>query len=218
MCFLPLQTTNEDVKEVLVWGSTSAQFPWTMGILEFTIALFIFSAFKRHSGWDILIHFLEFHNNEALHEVSVQIYNAYWTCSDFCSLRSLVYLHTRDSWKQRLHPRQWKQNAFVNLMCKILSLGDKFIWFLPVLQCWHKGAHQRCLTQINCVAVLEESVLPFQPNNIGSTFSMIRILQREWRIIYIRGSVTEWNGTLWSMISESTAWSSNKVKDIRYYK
>lgn len=167
-----------------------------MGILEFTIALFIFPAFKSPSAWDILIPFLGFHNQGALHEVSVQIHNAYWTLSDFCTRGSLVYSHSRDSQKQRLHSRRWKQNAFVNFVCEILSLWDKSIWFLPAWQCWHKGMHQRCLTWVYYVAVSEESELPFQLNDIGSPFSMIRILQREWSIIYIRGSVTEWNGTL----------------------
>lgn len=167
-----------------------------MGILEFTVALFIFSAFKSAPGWGILIHFPVFHDSGAPYEVSVPIYNAYWTFSDFCTPRSLVYLHIHDSQKQCLRLRQWKQNAFVNLVSEILSLWDKFNWFLPAFQCRHKWVHQRCLTQINYVAVLEERVVPFHPNNIGSTFSMIRILQREWRIIYIRGSVTEWNGTL----------------------
>lgn len=114
----------------------------------------------------------------------------------FWKLRLLIYLCIWESKKHCLHARHRQRDAFVNLMCEIASLWDKFNRFLPVLQYWHKGVHQRFLTQINYVAILEESVLPFQPNNIGSTFSMIRILQRERRIIYIRGSVMEWNGTL----------------------
>lgn len=46
-----------------------------------------------------------------------------------------------------------KQSAFVNIMCEI---QDKFNWVIPVSEYWHKGVHQRYLTQINYVAFLEE--------------------------------------------------------------
>lgn len=55
-----------------------------------------------------------------------------------------------------MYARQYKQNAFVNIMCE---MQDKFNWVIPVLEYWHKGAHQRYLTQINYVAFLEELLL-----------------------------------------------------------
>lgn len=66
--------------------------------------------------------------------------------------------------------------ALVSYISEMLSLCEKFSWFLPLPCCWHKGVHQRCLAQINYVVILEKKPL-FLPNKIWSTFSMIRVLQ-----------------------------------------
>lgn len=72
-------------------------------------------------------------------------------------LQSLVWNHCKDN----------QSPCELNLWD--LSLYDKFSRFLPGLCYWHKGAHQRCLTQINYVVILEKKLL-FLPNKIQVHF------------------------------------------------